>query len=152
MSGINRFLSRREKRSSGSQHKKVISPPSLPQPLYEGQSSASSSSGHSAPFSCYHFSSSSSLSSLSIAFPDHKGSKSSPHLQATRCLVVASTANWKVDFLLQPLLVSGNLYGLFVAEGKKKPDKDEEKKVSLFQSPWHAAAPQVRGRGGIGGW
>ncbi|KAI9794708.1 MAG: hypothetical protein M1835_006444, partial [Candelina submexicana] len=109
-----------------------MSPPSLPPPLSEGQSSASSSSGRSAPFSSYHFSSSSSLSSLSNAFSVHKRSKSSPHLHATHGLVVATTANWGVDFLLQPLLVSGDLYGLFVAEGKKKPDKDEEKKIKAL--------------------
>ncbi|KAI9721510.1 MAG: hypothetical protein M1812_002272 [Candelaria pacifica] len=132
MSGINRFLSRREKRSSASQYKKVMSPPSLPPPSYEGQSSASSSSGRSALFSSYNFSSSSSLSSLSVAFPAHKRNKSSPHLQATEGLVVATTANWDDDFLLQPLLVSGDLYGLFVIEGKKKPDKDEEKKIKAL--------------------
>ncbi|KAI9870309.1 MAG: hypothetical protein M1830_004388, partial [Pleopsidium flavum] len=73
--------------------------------------------------------SSSSFSSLSLAFPDLANGKRSPRQQATECLVHASTANSLDDYILQPKATSGHLDGLFTADERKRPEKDEEKKI-----------------------
>ncbi len=132
MSSINRFLSRRDKNSHGSDQKKVMSPPPpppLPASDCSSTSSFSTSTGTFAPLSSfYRHTSSSSLSSLSLAFPT-QAPKKSPLLQATEGTVHASTANSYEDLLLQPKQTAGLLHGLFPDEDKKAPEKDEDKKV-----------------------
>ncbi|KAI9818484.1 MAG: hypothetical protein M1827_000543 [Pycnora praestabilis] len=136
MSGINRFLSRREKHTSGSHQKQKVKSPLLPAfspSSFEDHSSSSSVSGAKTPSSSFRYNHpSSSLSSLCLAFPDPKIGKGSPYSQATEGLVHATTADWYDDFLLQPRLISGDLQGLFTLDEKKKPEKDEEKKIKLL--------------------
>ncbi len=162
MSGINRFLSRREKRSSGSQQKKVkfpslpssssspsllsvpapapllhvlsevapkllLPPPSMPESESETVASSSSHSGTSTPLSLPR-SWSSSLSSVSLAFPGPAG-KCSPLSRLITSMVQSSTAD-SVDLVLQPRLIIGDdLYACFTPEDGRKSAKDEEKKV-----------------------
>ncbi len=132
MSSINRFLSRRDKNGYGDHQKKVMSPPP-PTPLPASDSSSTSSfstsTGTFAPLSSfYRHTSSSSLSSLSLAFPV-QAPKRSPHSQMTEGTVHASTANSSEDLLLQPKQTAGLLHGLIPDEDKTVPEKDEEKKV-----------------------
>lgn len=135
MSGINRFLSRRDKNRSGSRQRKVKSPPPSPPicplpPLFDGQSCSSCSCGLTASMpSRTHRSSSS--SSLSLAFPALANGKGSARMQATSCIVHASTANSLDHYILQPQPTSGYLHNLFFADEKKPPQKDQDKKVGI---------------------
>lgn len=148
MSGINRFLSRRDKTRSGSRQKKVIplllSPP-VPYcapPFLDGQSC-----GHGIIESCSpkrrsNRSSSSSLESLSLAFPDSPPGKSSPpHLRPSKTPVHSSTANSLDCCILQPGPAPNNFYGLFTPDKKSSPDKDEKEKVRVA----HAQEPDSLG-------
>ena len=133
MSGIHRLLSRRDKNTHGGrrQEEKVIH--SLaPKPLPNSDSSSVSSFMSSSTFSCppttYRRVSSSSLSSLSLAFAPQTP-KRSPSLQPTEGTIHASTANAFEDFLLQPKQTAGFLHGLFPEEDIKPPVKSDEKKV-----------------------
>lgn len=132
MSSINRFLSRRDRNNHGSNQKKVMSPPpSIPLPVSDSSSTSSSSTsiGAFAPLSSfYRHTSSSSLSSLSLAFAT-QASKRSPLTLATEGIIQASTANSSEDLLLQPKQTGGLLHGLFPNEDKSLPEKDEEKKA-----------------------
>lgn len=132
MSGINRFLSRRDRHSSGSQPKKVMPSPSLQLPLPEVEPdpfipSSSSRSSASIPYS---FRSSSSRRSLCLAFQEPVG-KCSPVARLTEEYAQSTTAN-SLGLVLQPrLIITDDPYGLFTPENGDKPTKDEEKKVAL---------------------
>ncbi|KAI9791980.1 MAG: hypothetical protein M1816_003249 [Peltula sp. TS41687] len=142
MSGINRFLSRREKRASGSQQKKV----KLPTPSSSSSSSSSSSqpsmpttksSLPSSPLSgtstSDSFHSSSSLCSLSLAFQTPLG-KCCPRSRITQDYVQSTTAN-SDGMVLQPRMISSDdPYGVFTLEESTKPAKDEEKKIKALQA------------------
>lgn len=136
MSGFNRFLTRRR---SGSRQRKVMSPPSLlpippvsPTPLsLDGQCASSFTEGVTDCFPSRRKTSSSSLCSLSLAFPDSSTGKGAPDLQATETLVYASTANSLGRYILQPQSPSGQLSGLFSADKKNPLAKDEKDKVRL---------------------
>lgn len=75
--------------------------------------------------------SSSSLSSLSRALVDSPRGKRSPELQISHCMIEASTAYSSSDDLLYSQVASDDLHSIFTAHDKKKPEKDEEKKVLL---------------------
>ena len=149
MSGINRFLSRRDKHHRWSHNKdsnlpevqqeKVMlpkKPSSIPIPSSSSASSSRAVSGTSTPLpystaSTSAFSSSSSSSSpfsLSLAFSISK-IKRSPRLQATEILVQSSTANTADHCVLQPRATSGHLHGLFNDFEETTPEKDAEQKV-----------------------
>lgn len=137
MSGINRFLSRRDKNRSGSRQRKVTSPsplpPLSPAPLsLDGQCASSCTEGLADCFpsrSSHSSFSLHSLHSISLAFPDMIAGKASPYLQATETLVHASTANSLDRYILQPGLPSDQFFGLFTADKKTPPGKDEKAKV-----------------------
>ncbi|MCJ1478585.1 hypothetical protein MMC13_007266 [Lambiella insularis] len=140
MSGINRFLSRREKHRKGTPQaqEKVKSPmPStLPTPSSSSASSSYNYSGASTPHSFTHkrsFSSSCSLSSLSIAFPYPRG-KGSPRLQPIGGLVQSTTANAGDGCLLQPRQTEGHLNGLFSDFEENIAEKDEEKTIKALSN------------------
>ena len=155
MSGINRFLSRRDKHHRWSHNKdsnpqevqeeKVMLPPmpsSIPEPSSSSASSSRTVSGISTPlpystastsFSSSTSSSSSSSSSpfsLSLAFSNPK-TKRSPRLQATEIQVQSSTANTADHCVLQPRTTSGHLHGLFSDFEETAPEKDAEQKVTM---------------------
>lgn len=94
---------------------------------FDGQSASSCTCGIVA--SRRRHSSSSSIYSLSLAFPELADGKRSPDLQATEALVHASTANSLDRYILQPGQSSGHLHGLFTADKKNILDKDEKEKV-----------------------
>ena len=134
MSGFNRFLSRRDRNRSGSRQRKVMSPsplpPVSPAPLsLDGQCASSCTEGVTDCFSSRKSRSSSSLHSISLAFPDLRTGKTSPYLQATETLVYASTANSLDRHILQPGPPSGQFFGLFTADKRNQPTKDEKEKV-----------------------
>ena len=134
MSGINRFLTRRDRNRSGSRQRKVTSPsplpPVSPSPLsLDGQCSSSCTEGVKDCFPSRRRHSSSSVYSLSLAFPDLPMGKGSPHLQATKTLVYASTANSLDRHVLQPGPPSGQIFDLFTADKKTPPAKHEKEKV-----------------------
>lgn len=119
MSTINRFLSRKDKHAYGSHKDKVNT--SLESPPSRGSTIASSSMRS-------RRSTSSSLSSVSLAFSDLKP-KRSPRLQATIGTVECSCANLGT-LILQPRTDRGALNGLFVTEQEhKRHEKDEDRKV-----------------------
>lgn len=133
MSGMNRFLTRRDRNRSGSRQRKVMSPSPLPllssAPLsLDGQCVSCSDSATDCLPSRRHRSSSS-LCSLSLAFPDLPTGKAAPNSQATKTLVHASTANSLDRFVLQPEPPSGQFFGLFTADKKTPSAKDEKEKV-----------------------
>ena len=133
MSGLNRLLNRRDKYAQGDQNsKKVMSSPAPQSLLSSDSSSASSSSiytGTFPPSSLFDDrKSSSSLSSLSLAFTTQT-SKRSPRLQVTEGTIHSSTANAFEHLLLQPKQTAGLLHGMFPDEETKAPVKDDEKKV-----------------------
>lgn len=137
MSGIHRFLSRRDKRHhKDPHHEKVMSPSMPPPPLPTAHSSSTSSlrtfSG-TLFLPLQRHSSSSSVSSLSLAFPPPRP-KASPRLQATEATVQSSTANTSDCYLLQPRQTAGHLHGLFTNHEEQVREKDEEKKVGFTQS------------------
>lgn len=118
MSAINRLLSRTDKHTHGSHREKVMSPPVSP-PRGSTTASLSLRSSHST---------SSSVSSVSLAFPGLQP-KRSPRLQATLGTVECSCADART-LLLQPKSDSAVLNGLFVAEQEhKKHERDEDRKV-----------------------
>lgn len=130
MSGLNRLLSRRDKNAQrDDRHKKVMS---LPTPELSSASDTSSSlvsSGTLTRSSSFcGLKSSSSLSSLSLAFVTQTP-KRSPSLQAADGTIHSSTANAHEHLLLQPKQTAGLLHGLFPEEESKPPVKDDEKKV-----------------------
>lgn len=131
MSGLNRLLSRRDKHAHGvDRHKKVMS---LPIPIPSSASDTSSSlvstgTFAGSPSSLRGQKSSSSLSSLSLAFTTQTP-KRSPSLQAAEGTIHSSTANAYEHLLLQPKQTAGLLHGLFPEEESKPPVKDDEKKV-----------------------
>ncbi|MCJ1351089.1 MAG: hypothetical protein MMC33_001071 [Icmadophila ericetorum] len=151
MSGINRLLSRRDRhrkdpkdpketketRQEKGSGEKVMSSSILPlQPPPPTVSSSSSSlrtfSGVSTVFSPpFRQSSSSSLSSLSLAFA-HPKPKGSPRSEATQPTVHSSTANTSDFYLLQPRQTAGHLHGLFTDFEEKIPEKDEEVKIKAL--------------------
>lgn len=140
MSGINRLLSRRDRHAHGDHHQeKVMSSPALaPTPLQISDSSSLSSSITSAstfpPLLLSHgCASSSSLSSLSLAFTTQTP-KRTPSLQATEGTIIASTANASEHLLLQPKQTAGLLHGLFPEEDRQIPVRDDEKKVGRLFS------------------
>lgn len=117
--------------------RKVMSPPmpsDLPTPVSSSASSFRTSSRVFTPFpNIYQHTSSSSLSSLSLAFPNLKA-KTSPRLQAAGGTVYSSTANARGSYLLQPRR-EGRISGLFFAsEEKKAPEKKDDEAVR-FTSP-----------------
>lgn len=122
-------------------------PTALPASDSSSTSSFSTSTSTFAPLSSfYRHTSSSSLSSLSLAFPI-QAPKRSPHLQTTEGTVHASTANSSEDLLLQPKQTAGLLHGLFLDEDKTVPEKDEEKKVwSQAYSSYEAYADEDRSK------
>ena len=148
MSGINRFLSRRDKHHRWSQNKdsnpqevqqEKVMLPKMPSsiPIHSSSSVSSSRtvSGISTPlpYSLASTSSSSTSSSsspffLSLAFSKPK-TKRSPRLQATDILVQSSTANTADHCVLQPRATSGHLHGLFSDFEETAPEKDAEQKV-----------------------
>jgi hypothetical protein len=143
MSGINRFLSRRDKHHRWSHHKdaqqdesqqeKVMQPafPSaVPTPASSSTSSPPTVSGTSTPltYTTARSSSSTSVFSLSLAFPNPK-TKRSPRLQAVKSLVQSTTANTYDHCVLQPKITSGHLHGLFTDFEESVPEKDGEQKV-----------------------
>ena len=133
MSGLNKFLGRKEKHAKASQRENVMSPPvpcMLPTPTSSSNSSLHTLSAVSALVfpSHRHSSSSSSLSSLSLAFP-HAKPKGSPRLQASGSLVESSTANTSDYYLLQPRQTSGHLHDVFIEQEERLPEKNEEEKV-----------------------
>lgn len=143
MSGINRFLSRRDKKPKepkGAQQEKVMSPPLpfiLSTPVSSSASSSRTSSAVSTPFpSVYHHSSSSSLSSLSLAFLKVKA-KTSPRLQAVGGTVHASTANASGCYLLQPRQTEGYLNGLFIDYEERVSGKVDDKSVRIVSPNPH---------------
>ena len=130
MSGLNRLLSRRDKSAQRDDRlKKVMS---LPPPNPSSASDSSSSLGSTGTFtrssSLCGRKSSSSLSSLSLAFTTQIP-KRSPRLQAAEGTIHSSTANAYEHLLLQPKQTAGLLHGLFPEEENKSPIKDDEKKV-----------------------
>ena len=132
MSGINRFLSRRDKHNKHGHQEKVMSPPMSSEQPTLGSSSRSSfrtSSGPSTASSISHkySSSSSSLLSLSLAFSNVPG-KRSPRLQAVQGIVHSSTAHTNDYCLLQPKQTSGYLHGLFNESEDTVPEKPDEAK------------------------
>ena len=142
MSGINRFLSRRDKHHRWSHNKdsnphevqqeKVMlpkMPSSIPIPSSSSASSSRTVSGISTPLP-YSTASTSSSSpfSLSLAFSITK-IKRSPRLQATEILVQSSTANTADHCVLQPRATSGHLHGLFSDFEENVSEKDVEQKV-----------------------
>ena len=111
-----------------------MSPP-MPISLTTTLSSSASSfrifSAVSTPFpSIYHHSSSSSLSSLSLAFPNLKA-KTSPRLQAVGGTVHSSTANASDCCLLQPRQTEGYLNGLFIDYEGRVSAKIDDKSVRI---------------------
>ncbi|MCJ1386864.1 hypothetical protein MMC17_009992 [Xylographa soralifera] len=143
MSGINKFLSRREKHRKNPQPErieKVIPPsmPSMPSAVSTPPSSSASSlhthSGTSTnPCSSHKhsFSSSCSLSSLSVAFPNPR-SKGSPRLQPLRGVVHSTTANACGRLLLQPQQIPGHLYGLFSDFEDHVGEKDDQDTIKAL--------------------
>lgn len=136
MSGLNRLLSRRDKHAHGvDRHKKVMSLP-IPTPSSASDTSSLVSTGTFAgsSSSLRGQNSSSSLSSLSLAFTTQIP-KRSPSLQAAEGTIHSSTANTYEHLLLQPKQTAGLLHGLFPEEESKPPVKDDEKKVCpLYRS------------------
>jgi len=114
-----------------------MSPPPLlplpsvsPAPLsLDGQCASSFTEGVTDCFPSRRKSSSSSLCSLSLAFPDSSPGKGAPDLQATETLVYASTANSLGRYILQPQSPSGQLSGLLTADKKNPLAKEEKEKV-----------------------
>jgi len=149
MSGINKFLTRRDRNRSGSRQRKVMSPSPLPPvpPAYlslDGQCASSCTEGVTDCFPSRRKNSSSSLCSLSLAFPDLPTGKGAPHLQTTVTLVYASTANSLDRYILQPEPPSGQFFGLFTADKKILPGKDEKEKVGLrTRDEQHGNAPNT---------
>ena len=140
MSGINKFLSRREKHRKRPQlepTEKVIPPlvlsmPSaIPTPTF---ASASSFNTHSRTITnlCsshkHSLSSSCSLLSLSVAFPNSR-SKGSPRLQPLDGVVHSTTANACGRLLLQPQQTAGHLFGLFSDFEDQVGEKDDQDTV-----------------------
>ena len=143
MSGINRFLSRRDKHHRWSHHKdsqqdenhqeKVMQsafPSPIPTPASASTSSSRAVSGTSTPltYTTARSTSSSSVFSLSLAFPNPK-TKRSPRLQAVESLVQSTTANTYDHCVLQPRITSGHLHGLFNDLEETVPEKDADQKV-----------------------
>ena len=145
MSGINRFLTRREKHRKHPQLEsieKVILPllPSMPSIVPTPTSSSASSflthSGTSTNPRSSHkhsFSSSCSLSSLSIAFPNPR-SKGSPRLHPRDGVVHSTTANACGRLLLQPQQTAGHLFGLFSDFEDYGGEQDDQDTVGLTES------------------
>ena len=134
MSGINRFLSHREKnprdKDKRNRQEKVISP--LVTPHSSSNSSLHTFSGVPTLTSPYQRCSlNSSSSSLSVAF-QKLSPKGYPCLQSTAGTVQASTANTYDFYLLQPRQTAGHLHGLFSEHEELVPEKDQEKKVRVF--------------------
>ena len=118
MSTINRFLSRRDRHTHGSHKEKVMSPPESP------------SSSDSVEVSSLRprRSTSSSLSSVSLAFPGLPR-KRSPRRQANIGIVECSCTDLRT-LLLQPKSDGGILNGMFVADQERKDHvKDEDRKA-----------------------
>ncbi|KAL8926757.1 MAG: hypothetical protein Q9208_002831 [Pyrenodesmia sp. 3 TL-2023] len=130
MSTFQRLMSRKDKHGT---LKKVMSTPaqSSLSSRPESTSSASSSGDAWSSAASRRHTRSSSLSSLSNAFPITI-SKRSPRLQATNGTIESSTANSRDDWLLQPKQTSGFLHGSFPDEEPQTLEKDDEKKVKLI--------------------
>ncbi|KAI4177740.1 MAG: hypothetical protein LQ343_000204 [Gyalolechia ehrenbergii] len=133
MSTFHRLMSRKERHGNGV-FKKVMSTPAHSSPSSPSESTSSASSYPSG--SCSGVASrthtrSSSLSSLSSAFPS-AARKRSPRLQATQGTIESSTANSSHDWLLQPKQTSGFLHGSFPDEDVPQPKKDDDKKIKII--------------------
>lgn len=127
MSTFHRLMSRKDKSGNGA-IKKVMSTPA---PSSRSESISSASSDPSISWSLAasrRHTPSSSLSSLSNAFPAAT-SKRSPRVQATQGNIESSTANSADDWLLQPKQTSGFLHGSFPDEEAQPLEKDDERKV-----------------------
>lgn len=126
MSTFNKLRNRKEK-SGISTIKNVMSPPAEPflSSPSESTSSASSSLGFPGSYDARRsHTRSSSLSSLSIAFPA-ANAKRSPRLQATKGTIESSTANSCDNRLLQPKQTSGFLNGSFPEEERRVSEEEE---------------------------
>ncbi|KAL9601711.1 MAG: hypothetical protein Q9219_002322 [cf. Caloplaca sp. 3 TL-2023] len=134
MSTFQRLMNRKEKHGNGTV-KKVMS---LPAPSSSSSPSESSFSAWSYSGTCSPLvasrthTRSSSLSSLSNAFPPAT-LKRSPRLQAISGTIEASTANSSHNWLLQPKQTSGFLHGSFPDEDAPRPERDDDnKKVKII--------------------
>ncbi|KAI4131975.1 MAG: hypothetical protein LQ338_000959 [Usnochroma carphineum] len=130
MSTFHRLVSRKDKAANGT-IKKVMSTPTPSSPSESVPSASSYPSTSSSLAASKRHTRSSSLSSLSNAFPS-VASKRSPRLQASQGTIESSTANSGDDWLLQPKQTSGFLHGSFPDEEPPPSNKDDEKKVKLI--------------------
>ncbi|MCJ1400002.1 hypothetical protein MMC11_003205 [Xylographa trunciseda] len=142
MSGINRFLSRREKHRKQHQPEKIekVNPPpapsmpsSIPTPTSSSASSFHTNSGTSNPCSSHKrsFSPSCSLLSLSIAFTNPR-TKGSPRLQPLGGVVQSTTANSCGRRLLQPQQTASHLQSLFFDFEDHVGEKDDETTIKAL--------------------
>ena len=151
MSGINKFLSRREKHRRRPQPEIIekVMPPlmrsmpsAIPTPTSSSASSFHTHSGtstHPCSSHKHSFSSSCSLSSLSVAFPNSR-SKGSPRLHPLDGVVHSTTANACGRLLLQPQQTAGHLFGLFSDFEDHVGEQDDQDTV------WATEPHRLRGR------
>ncbi|KAL9046906.1 MAG: hypothetical protein Q9214_000388, partial [Letrouitia sp. 1 TL-2023] len=130
MSTFHRLVSRKDKDAHGAPHRKVMSSPASQSPSPRSDSFASIFSSTDT-FSAFNgHNSSSSASSLSLAFPLIQNAKKSPEAQATEGAIESSTANTCEHLLLQPKQTAGFLHSWFPEEKVKLSEKDENAKVT----------------------
>lgn len=135
MSTFNKLLLRRDKQAHEDRNQRKVMSLPIPEPVSASSSSSISSSTSASIFphrySTLARASSTSLSSLSLAFTTLTP-KRSPSLQHVEGTIHALTANSCEDLLLQPKQTAGLLHGLFPEEEEKPPVKDNAKKVVLY--------------------
>jgi hypothetical protein len=138
MSSFTRLLSRRDKQTHEDRNQRKVMSLPISEPVSASSSISLSTSTDPFPPPCSALgrASSTSLSSLSLAFTTLTP-KRSPSLQHIEGTIHALTANSCEDLLLQPKQTAGLLHGLFPEEEEEPPIKDNAKKVSVSPQTLH---------------